>query len=111
MTKFKPETVLNEFLRTNGISLASGGSAEFAVDLINARAFIEMLDDLGGNPLGIEVWRWVAGDLAIQSLDGWYSESGDPQVNIESAKEFIFGPSTRPGDLYSIQYDCSVCDD
>jgi hypothetical protein len=105
MTKLSPETVLQEFLQAKGFSLAPYGSAEFALDLPNAIEFIDMLDELGRSPLGIEVWRRIAGEPAIQSLHGWYSESSNPHTNIASAREFIHGPLALADDLYCIQYN------
>lgn len=97
--------VLQNFLKLRGLSLAPYGSAEFALCRSDAILFFDLLEHARGQALGIEVWKRVGMDLAIDSLGGWYSDAVGRAENIESAREFIRDSLVSDEDLFTIQFD------
>ncbi|WP_374520569.1 hypothetical protein [Undibacterium squillarum] len=96
---------LQDFLESKGTSLRPYGSAEFALQRKDAILFLDLIEKVNGQPLGIEVWKRVANGLSIDALGGWYSDSASHADNLASASEFVCGPLVSDDDLFTIQFD------
>jgi hypothetical protein len=102
----KPESdsMLQNYLLVNGISLSSEGSAELGLNKTNALGFIALLHQKNIPVLGIEVWRYSSGRHRIDSIGGWYSISLVIETNHPEVIEFINSSNLEQNDVVTIQF-------
>lgn len=95
---------LSSFLQSHGVCLMDYGSAEFGVSRNNAINFVELLNENGIYPLGIEIWKRYGDKYNIDSLGGWYSIGTNLEANRAAAIDFLRKSIMSDNDLLTIQY-------
>jgi len=94
------------YIKENGVSLTSYGSAEFGLCKNDAMEVLKMLCERKQVILGIEVWRHIGDYFTIDSLDGWYSSSENSKdENNKSAMNFVQNADIVEDDLLTIQFE------
>ena len=99
---------LAAFMALHGQPLVTRGErmGEPCFTAAATREFLQLLRSLDARPLGMEVWRWIDGDLDIDALEIWYSRAGMtlPELHDDVARHL---DSCQPGpdDRLTVQFE------
>jgi hypothetical protein len=70
------------------------------------REFLALLRRVDARPIGMEIWRWVDGDLDIDGPATWYSLAGMslPEIHDDAAR-YLDQVQPGPNDRLTVQFE------
>ena len=100
----RPRAEFLTFQQTHGRHLIEYGSAEYGVNITDARALLELLATKGVPVLGIEIWREVNGHYRLKGQETLVPVPGDAAVAHLDALQYLANINAGQNDVFGIQF-------